>query len=266
MKRKCFFIVLVLGILVSFVACDNSMEVESLNSLSLGDENIEVAAGDSTVSFIYKGVLYTSECLVEKDSIIILNEEVRDIANQLSSLPQLVSYVSNRGVIEYFDNPYMAESWLGNPIVAMSSPMDGRHIINGATATLYDDTDYRDRSFPFTIRDGGQPISVAQFKNKPYEFNDKASSLKIIADVTPIKYEWESAPFKRIVLNLYEDENFGGNSVWFDVCNYTLAVNKPVQLEYKVPSLKSIPLTANSHRNWNDKTTSIILKYIGRNE
>ena len=252
---------------LSLISCDNA--VDSLcqqESSSVENLDIEVADTHSMLKFIYNGVLYTSECRMEGDSTIILDEEVKRVADQMALLPELSAYVNGDGLMEYFDNSFVAESYLGNPIISATSraSMDGWYQIHGATATLYDDTDYSDRSFPFTIKESqrGDSIVVTQFKNKPYEFNDKASSLKILSDNTFIGRDY-GAPFRRIGLILFEDDNFRGNSICFDVVNYSVPQG-PMHIDNNVRSLKNFPLYPGSSRNWNDKVTSLKLKYLGQ--
>ena len=252
---------------LSLISCDNA--IDSLceqESSSVENLDIEVADTHSMLKFIYNGVLYTSEYRMEGDSTIILDEEVKRVADQMALLPELSAYVNGDGLMEYFNNSFVAESYLGNPIISATSraSMDGWYQIHGATATLYDDTDYRDRSFSFTIKESqrGDSIVVTQFKDKPYEFNDKASSLKIISDKTFIGNEY-GAPFRRIGLILFEDDNFRGNSICFDVVNYVVPQG-PIHVDNTVPSLKNFKLYPGSSRNWNDKVTSLKLKYLGR--
>lgn len=258
MKKNYFYLMsILLSSTLSLVSCDNSIETEILQKASIETSDIEMLSDDSMLTFIYKGVTYTSECEHLGDSTIILNEEVKAIADKLALYPNLVSLVRSDGIIEYFDDKYEAESWLSNPILSRAVMPDGYFKINGATATLYDDVNYKDRNYPFTIKEGDDPITK-ELKDSEYKFNDKTSSLKLsgILNLTPSSY-----PHKRIVLTLYEDDHLSGNSVWFDIANYTFN-GVPPHGDAAIPSLKSIPLYPGSSKNWNDKTTSIVLKYL----
>lgn len=63
--------------------------------------------------------------------------------------------------------------------------------------TLYDDRDFKDRSYDFALNDSVKTLQVEDLKKSPWKFNDKCSSL-ILTNNLP------NDPSKKIVLGSYE--------------------------------------------------------------
>ncbi len=111
MKRTYYCLLgFVLILCLSLISCDNAIDsMCQQESSSVEKLDIEVAGAHSMLKFIYNGVLYTSECRMEGDSTIILDEEVKRVADQMALLPELSAYVNGDGLMEYFDNSFIAE-------------------------------------------------------------------------------------------------------------------------------------------------------------
>ena len=99
MRKISILIALIIGVIYG---CQNSdLELASAENLT-GDEQFIPLR--ETFDFTYKGITYSSPYHMENDTLMILeDEQVASIYDQLQELPELATYVTPEGDIEYFD-------------------------------------------------------------------------------------------------------------------------------------------------------------------
>lgn len=217
-----------------FFACNNDVE-ESSNQLNPSKE--------TTMSFIYGGELYTSQCLETEDTVIILDESTKLIADKLSTLPRLTTIVSPdpEKPIMYFDTPEDADKYLNWTDDTSSNAITKAVTLNRVHVALYEDNTWRgwviDHVIPY-----GSIVEEWGLGNK----NEKISSLKLTLNGVQDYPNETSAEVGAV--KLFEDKYYGGNSIYF----YTDIKH---MMNY-VKDLKDYPLYPGSKRNWGDKTCS----------
>lgn len=250
MKQFIFYVVVVANLCL--MSCDNSEDILVPSNIGADVLNSDISAETKssemvidTLSFIYEGEKYSSICEVWGDSLVILDENVRVVTERLAQLPELATFVNSDGSIECFDNSDLLEQRLSmRPVPYLSDFLTD--LLWGIKVTIFDDENYKDRSFEFT-----EPFEIAQLKDSPYQFNDKMSSFK---------FEGTWGPNGRVdktndyLLTFWEDDNFQNHSVWYRVTNYP-----PKCGDVRISSMKNIPLYPGSSKNWNDKVTSVRL-------
>lgn len=215
-----------------FFACNNDLG-ESSNQLNSSKE--------TTISFIYDGELYTSQCLETEDTIIILDKSTQLIADKLSTLPRLTTIVSpdSEKPIMYFDTPEDADKYFNWTDV--SNDIMTKSETTTLFVTLFEDNTYRgwtiNKSIPF-----GSFVEEPGLGGK----NEKISSLKIWHSLGYM--DTDAVNQKVGAVKLFEDKNYEGSSIYFyvtvqHITNY-------------VKNLKDYPLYPGSKRNWGDRTCS----------
>ena len=115
-----------------FCACNNELEESSNQSNS---------PKETTMSFIYDGKLYMSQCLETEDTTIILDKSTKLIADKLSTLPRLTTIVppDPEKPIIYFDTPEDADKYLNWTDDPSSSNITKAVSFLGLFVTLYED-------------------------------------------------------------------------------------------------------------------------------
>lgn len=89
-----------------------------------------------------------------------------------------------------------------------------------AEVTLYDDRDFKDRNYSFQLNDSIIYTEVANLKNKPWEFNDKCSSLILTNNMPddPNKifklgyFEYPCSEIEAVFIG-YDDRNFSDRTI-----------------------------------------------------
>lgn len=252
MKKSVISFYLFVGISSFLIGCQNTMdEVSSSDLQTKASSNLTES---TTLSFSYKGQFYSSECQLLEDSTIILDENVRQVADQLALLPELVTCVKEDGTIEYFDNQEQLKEYL-----LRSSRSGGRFFypdVKSVELTMFDDQYYKDRSLTFT-----EPIAVPQLKDSPYKFNDKMSSFRLSTKYEELgKGRWRNS---KVILTFWEDDHYKNHSLSFPFANEDLIpqVNTGT---LSVDRMRAYPLYPGSSKDWNDKTTSFKLEIVSR--
>lgn len=217
-----------------FCACNNELE-ESNNQPNSPKE--------TTMSFIYDGKLYISQCLETEDTTIILDKSTKLIADKLSTRPRLTTIVSPdpEKPIIYFDTPEDADRYLNWTDDTSSSNITKAVTFNSVHVALYEDNTWGgwviDHVIPY-----GSIIEEWGLGNK----NEKISSLKLSLNAVQSYPNETSAEVGAV--KLFEDKYYGGNSIYFYVVVGKLMNN--------IKNLKDYPLYPGSKRNWGDKTCS----------
>lgn len=253
MKKNLVFACFMVCLNLLGVSCsnlDDEIDLSILETKTSGNTQL------NTLSFIYNKEVYFSECEELDDSVIILNEAVREVANQLASISDLAALVHEDGIIEYFDSWNVLQQSLAQENKEKSNSIVNVNLRNfrlkNPVLSIYDDINYKDRSFTFK-----EPIEIPQLKDKPYEFNDKMSSFKFYYEkeytedfVGPVVERYAQVTF-------WEDDNYKNHSL-----TYVLHIDPSIRpggglYPCEVASMKNIPLYPGSSRNWNDKVTSL---------
>ena len=97
MRKITILIALFIGVMFG---CQNSdLELTPTENLQSNDQLIPLR---ETFDFTYNGKTYSSPFYMENDTIMILeDEEVAAVHNRLQELPDLATYVTPNGDIEY---------------------------------------------------------------------------------------------------------------------------------------------------------------------
>lgn len=100
MKKITILIALFIGVMIG---CQNSdLELAPTENLRSNDQLLPLR---ETFDFTYNGKTYSSPFYMENDTLMILeDEEVAAIHNRLQELPDLATYVTPNGDIEYYDS------------------------------------------------------------------------------------------------------------------------------------------------------------------
>ena len=100
MRKITILIALFIGVMFG---CQNSdLELAPTENLQSNDQLIPLR---ETFDFTYNGKTYSSPFYMENDTIMILeDEEVAAVHNRLQELPDLATYVTPNGDIEYYDS------------------------------------------------------------------------------------------------------------------------------------------------------------------
>lgn len=235
MKTSIKNLIYSMSICCIFCACNNELE-ESGNQSILPEE--------TTMSFIYDGKLYTSQCLETEDTTIILDNSTKLIAEKLGTLPRLTTIVppDPEKPIMYFDTPEDADKYMNWTDITPSDNVTKAVVLYDLRVQLFEDKEF-----------GGWVIShLITFNNTVEEWglgskNKKISSLKLILRGTQ---DYPNEPSTIVgAVKLFEDKYYGGNSIYFFASigtNFISSAN----------NLKNYPLYPGSKRNWGDKTCS----------
>ncbi len=220
--------------------CQNSdLEVAPTENLVGNEQLIPLR---ETFDFTYKGQTYSSLYHMENDTLMILeDEQVAALYDQLQELPELATYVTPEGNIEYYDTSdelLQNKQFRGNNISTRS------YTSNTLILYLYQDYLYNTRSNGNAMMltfNAGSPISVPNLDT--YNFEDKLSSLRVLRNGGWLGYGGSSA------IILYRNKNYEAQSITFTFINtpssmYVLEVEN--LRNYKVK--KGI--------NWNDRVSS----------
>ena len=100
MRKITILIALFIGVMFG---CQNSdLELTPTENIQRNDQLIPLR---ETFDFTYNGKTYSSPFYMENDTIMILeDEEVAAVHNRLQELPDLATYVTPNGDIEYYDS------------------------------------------------------------------------------------------------------------------------------------------------------------------
>lgn len=225
-------------VLLSLAACNNDLELvnegRSLNELSTKTINVEPDTITGTLEFLYKGQYYTSLYLSVNDSIIEYeNSKVKDVMDYLATQPNATTYMHG-DTIEFLDDHEELKKNVTKTNMYRSPAWSARFAI-------YDDVDYKDRSYEspylegegFLLQIENLKTYIPTFYTKQLNFNDKISSMKL----------WGK---KGIRYLFWEDDTYSGRVLVVDMEG----------VEQDFPNLKNIPV-AGSSKNWNDRISSI---------
>lgn len=216
---------LLLSLTILFFSCHSEME----NSVS---NNNEGQIPSKEIKFTYKGVTYHSTCEVIDDVLFIIDDEIREVYDQIQLLPKLATLYLPNGDIEYFDcyadlkDAYNFEEFADIPTKATASSY---------TLELYENTNYKKLMESFTTS-GTREVAVMAKR-------DKLSSFKLIVNKVP--GESNLAPIMNAYLTLFDYYDFGEPSKTFLVLVAGYTGNTP---KLEVSNLKDW--------GWNDKAAS----------
>lgn len=245
------------------------------------DNDIEIQPNESketfTLNIKYQDKIYNVVCEELNDSIIFLDKDFESFyLNEIASKPNLATMIHNDGTIEYFENAEVAiRSQKLSLLETDSEENDNQGIMlrkspynpvesgaSGGKLTLWDDTNYKDRTVEATINFNVRSCTLLNLKHSD-GFNDKTSSLKVwsyINNNTTYYYQYlvepshnnkfgyASGSLLRIAFIGYENDNLRGR---------TLICIPPNGGVHEDSNLKRIPCDSG---NWNDRISSFEFK------
>ncbi|WP_065218104.1 MULTISPECIES: hypothetical protein [Butyricimonas] len=238
MKIITILLPLFIGIILG---CQNSdLEVATTESFT---SNEQITPLRGTFDFTYKGVTYSSPYYMENDTLMILeNEQVANLYEQLLELPELATYVTPNGDIEYFDfyNDLLNE----HPIKTTDiSPYADFHI----ALTIYEHAHYNleksGRSHYFNFFVG------MDFRDlRAFNMNDMISSVRV--------YGPQHASHAN-GMTFFRDKDFGGQSITFSTHSGIYDNEFPLEETYyflKVENFRNYNIKKGM--SWNDRISS----------
>lgn len=249
-------------LLLSFAFCSllSSCTQEDLiveKSLPTKVESRSYVEVDSIENFTLKckfnDVLYDVPCQLIGDSLIYQNKEFENLfINEISINPNIVTYIDENGVIEYFISKEKFERANKLKFVEntqINTPNAGFRTIVGdysgaGEAILYDDNGCTD-SHNLTMTIGYQyMLDIPRLKS--YNMNDKTSSIQVKSYVND--------PNLRVVLIAFENDTYNldnpSKAELYCVASYG---NMHEDL-----NLKRVP--AHGRDSWNDRISSTRLR------
>ncbi|MBK5721411.1 hypothetical protein JGH11_11050 [Dysgonomonas sp. Marseille-P4677] len=209
MKKIFNYLLVNCVIILGLASCGNENDIQD-GFPEAPNQTTEI----SEIHTIYKGVDYFVKSEVINDSVVFLgNEEFQSLYNNiLSKNENLSMYYNEDGSLEYFDS--YEELAVAKNILSVNDNTSPTLKTTGVMTkvTFWDDKNYKDRAFSF-LAGLNSYESVTQFRDKPYYFNDKCSSLKL-------EYTSNSLGYKGVV-RMYEHDNFRGKCLVFEVSYYS---------------------------------------------
>lgn len=234
MKKITILFALFIGIMFG---CQNSdLEITPAENLTGNEQFIPLR---ETFDFIYKGVTYSSPYHMENDTLMILeNEKVATLYDQLQELPELATYVSAEGNIEYYDT---SDELLQNKQFQENNISARAYENPSLLLYLYQDYLYNTRSNGNAMMltfNAGSPISIPDLGR--YNFDDKLSSLRVLKN---------GGIGNGLAIILYRNKNYEAQSITF-----TFSYNPSSSYVLEVENLHNYKVKKGI--NWNDRVSS----------
>lgn len=227
-------------------------------------------------SFIYSGAEYEAQYYLVSDSVVdIKDDDVKQLLDDLYSLPNLVTYFHRNGIIEYFDNDSLFKAALPGIIEEESNmvppvsfefdvPDDAGNIPlpevtdNCANLFIYDNDNYGGTMQPLHLSSNARERRIEHLK-PIYGMNDKTTSIVAYSFGGTTQYQF------------YEDDTYRNHCLAFTTyANSREKINGPLDSHFINPSgfnygmtflpdLKNIHVIGTNSSSWNDRITSIII-------
>ena len=245
-----------LALLMAATSCTKDEETPMNEFSNMGTRSMVL--NDSVESYNikvrYDGVLYDVPCQSYGDSIVYLNKEFENLfINELSKNPNLVTFIDEDGVIEYFQSNEIFEReskihFLETEVNEIDNTL-ARGLIVGdysgaGEAILYDDTGCTDNhNLKMTI---GYNYMLDIPKLKTFGMNDKTSSIQVRSFIKDNNL--------RVVLIAFENDTFNLSNTKKAVL-YCIAKYNEMHQDL---NLKRVP--AHGRDSWNDRISSTRLR------
>ena len=234
MRKITILIALFIGVMFG---CQNSdLELAPTENLQSNDRLIPLR---ETFDFTYNGKNYSSPFYMKNDTLMILeDEEVAVIYDRLQELPDLATYVTPNGDIEYYDTYNDLQNKL-----PQSPQHNSPRFASQYTLNVYEHANYnRDRTGK--MQSFKMPILLPELKS--YGMNDMISSCAIINSQNPGTIG---------SVTFFRDPNYQAQSITF---TYAFPLGDPTWNNYV------FLLVENFHNykvkkkiNWNDRISSL---------
>ncbi|WP_065218105.1 MULTISPECIES: hypothetical protein [Butyricimonas] len=224
--------------------CQNSdLELASTVNLTGNEQLIPLR---ETFDFTYKGETYSSLYHIENDTLMILEDKkVATLYNQLLELPELATYVTPKGDIEYFDSygDLQAKKPARTNNKALNLPP------NYSIITLYEHAHYNlDQAGLYAEYRFTHELLV--FSIGEYGIDEKVSSARVHSDGPGFPCCSRVTFFRNI--------NFGAQSITFDfhdgIYDDEFSTGLDIFYNLKVNNFKKYKVK--SGINWNDRISS----------
>lgn len=165
-----------------------------------------------TIDFIYKGAKYSTKVTTKGQEVTYSDEAAGELYQKLNELPNLATVVKEDGSIELFDDYSAYEATFkrndNSKVAKYPKPIES-HLF------IFQDTRYMGLSKSYSIYGTQGQAFVPNLESvyDPYaqkHWNDAISSLNITF--------YEAPPYEhKGVLTLFQDFNYNGNSITFEV-------------------------------------------------
>ena len=230
-------------------------------AISCTQENFEMSPKDNlqtietgTLSFIYKGNLYSSEYSRLSDSTVIFEDnQVSELSKSLATKSNLITYIHPDGALEYVETLEEVKTKVSKEIeLVTKSAIKTKGVgplmtFCQAECHLYRHSNYKGWKIQHIISScSNSPYPGGITQEKLGSKDNKISSIKVFARRDPNANVADQQPSG--YLRLFQYENYGGNSLVLPFTN--------VWNEINIPSLKKYPLYPGSKDNWNDTISS----------
>ena len=234
MKKITILIALFIGVMIG---CQNSdLESAPTENLRSNDQLLPLR---ETFDFTYNGKTYSSPFYMENDTLMILeDEEVAAIHNRLQEFPDLATYITPNGDIEYYDT-------YNELLEKLPKQTQRNSLVNPIkyTLTVYEHANYnRDRTGK--IQNFEIPVLLPELKS--YGMNDMISSCAVTNSLNPGTIG---------SVTFFRDPNYQAQSITF---TYAYPLGDPTWNNYV------FLLVENFHNykikkkiNWNDRISSL---------
>lgn len=188
---------------------DNKGEIGSEEKNAAGKES------DKSMTFTYGGEAYASKFSLEDQSYTFQDEKVQAVFDEIMQLPELCTYVNEKGIIEYYDNYKEFEKNEKPQLRAI-----GDRETTWARLLIYDETCLMGRAVSFYIDSLTNSIEIPDLDGS---YDDKKLNMKNMISSFEIRTFYDSlngAPpsekhgdFTTVVF--FENLNYEGRSrVW----------------------------------------------------
>lgn len=239
MSIKKFFLLPFIGALIACGNVEDEIETPSTSG------NIE----HFTLNAIYEGKEYHVPCILlsDKDSIIFLNEQFKDLfVNEISKLPNLVCDIKNDSTVEYKNEIIQA------PDCEVYSPTEENEQTRGSSDETYvqffKDFKYKGSSQKITLTEKYRKWEIPSLEH--IKWSNAISSIKA--------YNRQKNLITTDVYLLAYDQNlFKGHVLRYKL--YRRIPEKDDHSYVELPDLRKIPLEDGT--NWNDKIISMKFYY-----
>ena len=276
--KKNFKSILVLCLAFGFNSCENDILDSNIGSSQEALMTKSVISYNDTIrknkKFIYDGKVYNYIATIVNDSVInINNQEVIGLFSEFKECSNLIKYIHDDGVVEFFKSRVDFENEIQNiinrekDIESLVQPLGadvpwGKHPLpdnsDNKIANIYlcDDDGYQDTYHQFDLRNGEKELKVPELKS--YGLNDKVTSFAAYTIGGTTMFE------------LFEDSDFKDDCIIFTVySNNTMTklegdlvskIPKPMEPQYGgllLANLNEWCVLNQGSDTWNDRISSL---------
>ena len=221
-----------------FISCQN----DEINEL--GREKF-----DQSMTFMYMGNTYVSEYYQKDGSYFFSNPEVQEVYNHIKQLPELCTYVNEKGISEYYDN-YKEYEKLDKP----DTRAIGNRVTTWAKLSIYEHANHGGWTWGYFLDEKVHSIDIPNldgyFGGNMY-MNNKTTSFKLetyYIEFTGTPPTQNHGDYTEVIF--FEGTNYSGPSVvWkgnpynqnisiLNIAGYNWPYGSPASMDNSISSLK----------------------------